>query len=325
MSTTSPVRLSTRLPARPPAAASRSELFVPQATAAIEAAGGRVLCNTAVAALTSSDGAATGVVLADGTRLRARFCVAAVPPHDLARLLPEGAARYPVFAALGDYEPSPYVSTYLWFARKLGRERFWARVWSPDTLSYDSYDLSNIRFGWAERPSVIASNIIYSHRAAAMTDDEIVAATVRELAEFLPAAARTEVVHARVHRIPLAKPCPLPGIEQKRPDARTPIRRLYLAGDWARTGLPMSMESAVRAGYLAAEQVLADAGRPRRLALAVPPLEGLVGWVGRLYGSASHHNRVQRLPSRSNVFGVGRKEHEREVERIRRLIEAAAG
>jgi hypothetical protein len=39
------------------------------------------------------------------------------------------------------------------------------------------------------------------------------------------------------------------------------------------------MESAVRSGFMAAEEVLRAAGQPRRLALPVRPGDGLVGLV----------------------------------------------
>jgi uncharacterized protein with NAD-binding domain and iron-sulfur cluster len=205
-----------------------------------------------------------------------------VPPTDLPALLPPAwTERHAPLRVAADFEPSPYISSYLWFADKITREQFWVRLWSPSTLNYDFYDLSNIRPEWAARPSVIASNIIYSHRAQQMTDDEIIDATRREISEFAPAAAHTRLRHARVHRIPMAIPCPYPGTERGRPPPRTPIRNLFLAGDWLATALPASMESAVRAGWLAAEQIWGEIGRPRRLALPASLPKGFAGLVYR--------------------------------------------
>ena len=45
--------------------------------------------------------------------------------------------------------------------------------------------------------------------------------------------------------------------EAKRPGARTRWRNLFLAGDWTATGLPATIEGAVRSGRLAAELALA--------------------------------------------------------------------
>lgn len=265
------------------AGAGLGDLFAPQAAQLLESSGARILLSTEVKAFTNLDGVATGVVLANGEHIHARYCVAAVPPQALQPLLPRAwVERHGAFKDLGDFQPSPYISSYLWFARKLTREQFWARLWSPTNLNYDFYDLSNIRSGWGDRPSLIASNIVYSDRARAMTDDEIIAATVGELADFLPQAARSEITHARVHRIPMAIHCPVPGTEQKRPETRTAIRGLFLAGDWIRTEVSASMESAVRAGWLACEQIWAEIGKPRSFAVPIREPGGLSGLVRRL-------------------------------------------
>jgi 15-cis-phytoene desaturase len=260
-----------------------SELFLPAAEHVIADDGGDILTSTLASAFLHIEGACTGVKLADGRSLHARYCVAAVPPAELRSLLPP---RWLEFAPLRNteaFEPSPYISVYLWFDRKLTDEQFWARVWSPENVNYDFYDLSNIRPGWSQRASIIASNIIYSHRVAGWSDEQIVAATVREIADFAPEASRATVRHALVNRIPMAIPCPHPGTENLRPETLTPVKGLLLAGDWTHTHLPCSMESAVRSGFLAAEQIWKHIGQPRELAIALRPTQGIAGIVRRLY------------------------------------------
>jgi len=46
------------------------------------------------------------------------------------------------------------------------------------------------------------------------------------------------------------------GVDALRPPAVTPIRGLYLAGDWTDTGLPATIEGAVQSGYTAAGAIL---------------------------------------------------------------------
>ena len=47
----------------------------------------------------------------------------------------------------------------------------------------------------------------------------------------------------------------LPSENAKRPRPQTAYRNLVLAGDWTATGLPATIESAVRSGHHAAELV----------------------------------------------------------------------
>lgn len=251
-----------------------SELYAGQAVRAIEAAGGRVLVGRP-AALLLGDTDVRGVRLDDGAELHAARVVSAVPPQALGPLLPVRWRGDSAFEIIATIEPSPYVSVYLWFDRHIDMPRFASHLCTPARLNYDYYDLTHIRHGWQARPTITASNIIYSHRAKGMSDQQIVHATVRELAEIAPHAAAARVVHSAVHHIAMAIPCPIVGFERLRPAARTPMHGLYLAGDWTRTHLPCSMEGAVKSGFTAAQEVLADLGRPAAIAVAPRAYDGL--------------------------------------------------
>lgn len=266
-----------------------SDLYVPQAVDVITQGGGCVMLGCGAAQLQWRDGRVIGVRTDRGSVLPARACVLAAPPAAAASLLPGEA---PARMAAARMQPSPYVSTYLWFDRRITHERFWARPWSPREFNTDFYDLTNIRAdrsatgqgaaGEREAGSLIGANLIWSHRAHGMTDEAIVSATLNELADFAPAVKQARVRSARVHRIPMAVPCPTPGTERQRPDTLA-IPGLYLAGDWTRTGLPCCMEGATRSGALAAEAVLAAAGMTSRIALPVPETRGLAGLLRRFW------------------------------------------
>lgn len=256
-----------------------ADLYVPGALAVIRSVGGNAQCNCAVTGIEFRHDAITGVVLGDGKRVDTAQCVLATPPDDLERLLPaslQQAARFQANA----FRPTPYISTYMWFSRKLTRERFWARIWSRNNVNYDFYDLSNIR-NRERGGSLVAANCIFSKRFNALTDSEIVDATLLELSEFLPDMRRDYLVHARVHRIEMAIVAPYPGFEKRRAGTRTAVNGLFLAGDWTRTSVPESMESAVRSGFLAAEAIAADRGVDLECAEPLLPMRGLAGWIWR--------------------------------------------
>jgi hydroxysqualene dehydroxylase len=63
-----------------------------------------------------------------------------------------------------------------------------------------------------------------------------------------------------------------PAQDAKRPDTRTQWANVVLAGDWIQTGLPATIEGAVRSGYKAASIVLEPgAVRPKSRAVSVSP------------------------------------------------------
>lgn len=250
-----------------------ADLFAPGCRQRVKRAGGGVLLSCAVREATVRGGRFDGFVLDDGREFSGRCGVLALPPGAVAQVCSRGKGSGPLqalTAAARRFEPCPYVSTLLWFDRKVTGSRFWARIRAPGDLNTDFYDLSNIR-GRAGAPSLIASNAIHAHDAWRWSDDRIVEQTWREIAEFAPAARQARLRHARVHRIPMAIHCPLPGTERLRPGNATAVPGLWLAGDWTATAVPCSMESAARSGALAAEAAAARLGR--RLRLARPPPE----------------------------------------------------
>jgi uncharacterized protein with NAD-binding domain and iron-sulfur cluster len=257
-----------------------ADLFAPPAIRELERLGSEVRLATRVEGLLVDGDTVRGVRLRGGAALHARHVVATVPPQALSPLLPAAVRAHEPFASLDASRPSPYISSYLWFDRRLTRERFWSQPWAPDTLHYDFYDLSNIRERLETSGSLIACNLIWSDRVADWSDRHIIEAATRELARFVPAAASARLVHARVHRIPMAIPAPLPGSERLRASPATPVRGLHLSGDWLDTGLPSSMESAAARAALTAERVLALEGRPAPLVQPLPELRGLARWLG---------------------------------------------
>jgi uncharacterized protein with NAD-binding domain and iron-sulfur cluster len=78
----------------------------------------------------------------------------------------------------------------------------------------------------------------------------------QDLAGVFPAAGKSKLLRCKAVTDPHSVFSVTPGSWRDRPECRTSIENLWLAGDWTRTGWPSTMESAVRSGLLAAKQVL---------------------------------------------------------------------
>jgi 15-cis-phytoene desaturase len=260
-----------------------ADLFVPGCRRMVEQAGGQLRLGEQVCGIAVDQGRFAGFMLSGGRMLRATAGVLALPPQALTDLVRNDPAVAAAFAAARPdwFAPSPYVSMLLWLDRKVTAERFWARVHAPQDLNTDFYDLANIRDDLEGGPSVIASNAIHVPEAHRLDDAHLVQRTRNELAQFAPQARQAHVLHARVHRIPMAVPSAAPGNESLRPPAASSLPGLFVAGDWTDTGLPFSMESAARSGALAAEAVGNAAGRSLRVALEPPGTTGLIAWLGK--------------------------------------------
>jgi hydroxysqualene dehydroxylase len=77
-------------------------------------------------------------------------------------------------------------------------------------------------------------------------------ASVTALPSALPPSALPPWQIVRERRATFAA---TPAQDQKRPDAATPWSNLFLAGDWTNTGLPATIEGAIRSGNRAAELI----------------------------------------------------------------------
>jgi uncharacterized protein with NAD-binding domain and iron-sulfur cluster len=95
-----------------------------------------------------------------------------------------------------------------------------------------------------------------------LANDEIQGRVVAELRSLFTESASATLLRGRVVTEHAATFSAVPGVDRWRPGPVSPIKNLFVAGDWTATGWPATMEGAVRSGYLAAEAILRCAGTP---------------------------------------------------------------
>jgi squalene-associated FAD-dependent desaturase len=235
-----------------------SALYTADARRAIVAAGGRVQTGASVVSLVVAEGRVAAVVLRNGTHVPVDAVVLAVPCAALFRLLPPVLADAPSFRALAGIGTSPIVSVHLWLDRRVG--------WGAPFLG-----LLRTRTQWLFDGGPTAAG---GHRIASVTsgarawddapDDEIAAEVLADARAVVPALGAARETRSLVVRERHATPSLTPEADAVRPPAETPLPNLFLAGDWTRTGLPATIESAVVSGRRAAASALA-LPVPRRL------------------------------------------------------------
>lgn len=96
-----------------------------------------------------------------------------------------------------------------------------------------------------------------SHSLLKRNRDEIMEIVISELKQVFPEMQSAAVVSSWVVTEHAATFSPGPGTEKLRPEQKTVLPGLALAGDWTKTGWPSTMEGAIRSGRLAA-RALAD-------------------------------------------------------------------
>jgi len=212
--------------------------------------------------LALDDGRVDAVELRDGERISGGQFVLAVPQYAVRPLLPDSLAGDPFFANLDRIETAPISSVHLWFDRPITELPHAVFV---DRISQWMFNRSALsRSGRAVR-TYYQVVISASHEVLQRPQSEVIADVVNELQSVWPAAKTAELVHSRLITEHKAVFSVTPGIDALRPPQQSPVANLQLAGDWTATGWPATMEGAVRSGYLAAENVLRQLGRPERV------------------------------------------------------------
>jgi uncharacterized protein with NAD-binding domain and iron-sulfur cluster len=86
--------------------------------------------------------------------------------------------------------------------------------------------------------------------------DALARSALEELRSYFPEVARAAPRRTLVLKERRATVSLPPGAAALRPAHATPVRGLWLAGDWTATGLPATLESAAASGHACARLVL---------------------------------------------------------------------
>lgn len=237
----------------------------------LQEAGGEVRFRSVVRRIRTENDRVTGVEL-DGETLPADYVVSAVSFDVMANLLP-GAEADPFFSRFPRIESSPISGVHLWWDREvtdmghaalLDRQVQWMFNKTQD-------------FTRGAKGTYMGLVVSASRDWLRRSRGEILEIAEREIRESFPGTRGASVVKSAIIKEARATYSVTPGIDDLRPTTETPVRSLYLAGDWVQNGWPSTMEAAVRSGYRAAESILTAEQRPARVLVPDLPVTALVG------------------------------------------------
>jgi squalene-associated FAD-dependent desaturase len=216
----------------------------------IEKQGGTV--RMASTAKLSLDGDARITVAADGERWSPPHVISAVPWFALADLFETVPAPLTdVVNRAKRMDSSPIVTVNLWFNRRIIDEPF---IGLPGRAMQWVFDKRLVFGDEASHLSLVSSG---AERMMARTNEELIQLAHQEILEAMPEVRTATLLRATVVREPRAT-FSLAAGQPARPATATGIRGFSLAGDWIDTGLPGTIESAVRSGHRAADLASLD-------------------------------------------------------------------
>jgi phytoene dehydrogenase-like protein len=218
----------------------------------LKARGGELRLGAKAAALEFEQGRPARLLLADGQRLAADAFVLALPAQQAAALLPADIQRSLGLAAMASLQSSAIASAYLLCRQPLLKAGFGAFLdpaqgqpawhWAFDKGPANSGHLHCF-------VSSAASHL------AGLSREALASSLYAQLAAYLPGFEAAGVMESVFVIERSATPLFSAESLALRPRQATGIPGLGLAGDWTDTGLPATLEGAVRSGQAAAEWV----------------------------------------------------------------------
>jgi zeta-carotene desaturase len=217
----------------------------------IEAAGGEVVTRTSAKVALDEHGGLAGVEAGDRF-IDAPAVVSTVPWHSFGRIWSAGVPDTIADLAAGAAKTasSPIVTVNLWLDGPAMRERFVGLVGGP---MHWVFNKSAIYGDSTSHLSIVASG---AADLAAAGNQEVTSRAMAQLSTLIPAIRERKLLRSVVVREQRATFSLAPDAP-RRPGTVTPLEGFFLAGDWTDTGLPGTIEGAVKSGHRAAAELLA--------------------------------------------------------------------
>ncbi len=202
-----------------------------------------------------SGGQVQHLLLQSGEKLPVDWVISALPFSSLRRILPDGIEKnWPESRHLWNFTSEPIISVNLVFNRHITDLPFAALL-----QTHLAQWLFNRNLNWDSVPSEYHYLSVVISGAGEWIDwpnEAILQKVLDDLEKFFPVVKSVHLLRARVVKEREATLASLPGVESLRFPTVTPICNLFLAGDWTATGLPATMEGAVRSGVQCAQKLL---------------------------------------------------------------------
>ncbi len=224
-----------------------SSLYTEQASNYLQKRQGTVFNSSKISSIIYEKGRACGVACEDGRTFHARNILLTLPPWDLKRL---NIAEW-LKMGLEAFATSPIIGLSLWLDRPITENETTGLIQTQFHWAFNKNRILNIK-GPGQYLSLVISA---AHNELKKEPREILEIAKKELLVF-PEFKKAKIIHWRLIKEPFATPSPKPGLEEMRPFPGELSPGLLLAGDWTRTGLPATIESAVLSGHKAAEVAL---------------------------------------------------------------------
>lgn len=222
------------------------ELLARPAADFIFARGGVVYAATHIAGVNFTDNKIGGVVDERGKVHKADAYIFALMPDQLVKIFPE------------DHDPcgtrwsyAPIVSVNIWYEQAVMDKMMVGLLDGNFHWIFDKKSI--IKEPNKHRYVTLLASSAYD--MISMPKKEIIKRALADMEKYFPTSRGVEIKRTQVIKERRATVLITPLKAKRRPTARTQWKNAFLAGDWTDTGLPATVESAVKSGFMAADAI----------------------------------------------------------------------
>ncbi len=215
-----------------------SNLYCTNAEEYLKNKGGIILKSEKVIEFITKQNKIVEVLTNKGNLTEFDYVVSAIPLNALRKIKNSG------LSGLRDNEPeySSILSVHLWIENFDFEKKFYGFIDS------DIHWL----FNHGKHITLVTSN---AGNLMSLTNNEILKKVVNEVSNYFPGFNMKNVTDSQIIKEKRATFVPSSSFEKRRKKIISPYSNLIFAGDWTNTGLPSTIESAVKSGKLAADTI----------------------------------------------------------------------
>jgi hydroxysqualene dehydroxylase len=214
-----------------------SDIYCTYAERFIEERGGKVVKGNGVAKLDLNENKVNAVVLESGEIERGDYYLSTIPHYALGRIVDMDKMN---IKFTPDY--STILSIHVWINENKCNDSFYGLIDSPVHWVFNKGTHLTL---------VISDANEYND----FNKEEIIKLVKRELDQYL-SIKESDIRAIKIIKEKRATFIPEEEVLDKRPVTATKYRNFYLAGDWINTGLPATIEGAVKSARVAADAIL---------------------------------------------------------------------
>jgi zeta-carotene desaturase len=207
-----------------------------------------VLLNNKTAKINFENDTITSIILKDNREIKTDFYIGAVPFFDFKNLIGESIYNRD-YSAVNDLKSSPIVNIHLKFDRNI-----------DDIFSERFAGLLNTRTQWIfkVKSDQLCLVISAAKQISEMDKEEIINIAKEELIKCIPGFKGVNITGVRVLKETRATFMPDKESIGKRPGNTTKFKNFFITGDWTDTGLPATIEGAVKSSKNCVQQIMSE-------------------------------------------------------------------